>query len=159
MNNHRLTKDEYGCLIALSASTRSEDSHTRVGGAAMTSDGRIIGLSYNGLKSGMIKPDWMDLEENREKKGNYFIHAESNLCSLIKRGDCETLYLTISPCISCCNTILAHDISRVVYINEYHRCDRFKEFFDFYGLKYKELNSEEKSNIKKCLFQLFYSFK
>jgi deoxycytidylate deaminase len=143
----RLSKDEYGCLLALSASTRSEDPHTRVGAAAMTVEGRIIGLSYNGLKSGMIKPSWMDEEENRQRKGELMIHAEQNIVSLIKRGECHTLYLTISPCIGCCNTIASHEIKRVVYLKEYHRCSKFKDFLSFYGIKYEELDIKGKNNI------------
>jgi hypothetical protein len=33
-----------------------------------------------------------------------------------------------------------------------------KEFFDFYGLKYRELNESEKSNIKNCLIELLEKF-
>jgi len=150
----RLTKDEYGCLLALSASSRSEDYFTQVGGAAMTQDGRIIGLSYNGLKSGMIKPAWMDQEENRVEKGLHMLHAESNLGSLFRRDECHTVYLTISPCISCCSNLAALGIQRVVYINEYHRCNKFKEFFKFYNIEYKELNEQEKINIVNTLSSL-----
>ena len=150
----RLTKDEYGCLLALSASSRSEDEHTRVGAAGMTLDGRIIGLSYNGLKSGMIMPDWMKLEENRTEKGKYMIHSEANICSLFKRGEVETIYLTISPCISCCNILLAQDVKRVVFIEEYHRCNKYKEIFDFYGIFYREISQAERNRIRFAFYDM-----
>ena len=151
---NRLSKDEYGCLLALSASTRSEDSKTKVGAAAMTKEGRIIGLSYNGLATGMLKPSWMDKEENRVKKGLFFIHAEQNLAALLKKGECDTIYTTISPCVSCANTIIAHGVSRVVYLNEYHRCVQFKEIFDFYKIEHKMLDETEKSHILETINSL-----
>jgi dCMP deaminase len=154
---NRLTRDEYGCLLALSASTRSEDCSTRVGAAAMTKEGRIIGLSYNGLAAGMIKPSWMDEEENRIKKGLFFIHAEQNLAALLKKGECDTIYTTISPCVSCANTIIAHGVNRVVYLKEYHRCVQFKEIFDFYKIQHKMLDEIEKSHILDELNRLIIS--
>lgn len=145
---NRLSWDEYGCLLALMAKSRSVDKFTRVGGVALDEKGRVIGVSYNGLKSGMETPDWMNLEENRAKKSEFFIHSESNLCALLKINECHTICLTISPCIKCCQAIAALNIKRVVYISEYKKCNKFKEFFDFYGIEHKELNEVEKNNIK-----------
>lgn len=144
----RLSFDEYGCLLALSAKSRSEDKFTKVGGVGLDKYGRVLGVSYNGLKSGFKYPDWMDKDENRKTKSELMIHAESNLCSLLKRNDCHTICLTISPCVMCCQQICALNIKRVVYLKEYHSCKKFKEFFDFHKIEYKELNKKSKNKIK-----------
>lgn len=143
----RLSIDEYGCFLALVGKSRSEDYFTHCSAVGLTKDKRVIGISYNGLKAGMEVPDWMKLEENREKKSDYYLHAESNLFSLIKNDECETIYLNISPCLACSRIIAAHNVKRVVYLKEYHRCNKFKEFFDFYSIKYEELSKKSKNNI------------
>jgi len=149
MKVDRLSFDEYGCLLALMAKSRSEDPFTKVGGVALTKTGRVIGVSYNGLHSGMELPKWMTLEKNRELKSDTFIHCESNLCAQILKDQCHTICLTISPCIKCCQNIAALNIKRVVYISEYSKCNKFKSFFDFYGIKYIELSKKQKIKIKK----------
>lgn len=153
-DKHRLTIEEYGCLLSLIGKGRSEDIHTKASAVAISSDKRILGISYNGLRAGMKMPIWMYKEENRVKKGEFMIHAEKNLFSLLKKGDCSLLCLNISPCLNCCQTILANDVKTVVYIKEYHRCDKFKEFFNFHGITYRELTTEEKHNIKNYLIDM-----
>jgi deoxycytidylate deaminase len=147
----RLTFDEYGCLLAIMAKSRSEDPFTKVGGVALNKEGRILGVSYNGLYSGMELPEWMTLEQNRELKSDIFIHCESNLCAQIKKDQCHTICLTISPCIKCCQNIAALNIKRVVYISEYSKCNKFKKFFDFYGIQHLELANDQKLKIKKYI--------
>jgi len=147
----RLSFDEYGGLLALVIKSRSEDPHTRVGGIAFNNEKRIKSTGYNGLKSGATMPEWMTLEHNRVAKGDLMIHCESNLCSGLTKGECDTIYLTISPCIKCCQNIAALDIKRVVYIKEYIKCNKYKEFLSFHGIEYRELSSQEKQNIKNYL--------
>lgn len=143
----RLSWDEYGCLLALMAKSRSEDVHTRIGGIALNEKGRVLGASYNGLKPGQSMPDWMKLEENRDKKGDFFIHCESNLCAQLVKDQCYTLCLSQSPCIKCCQNVAALNVKRVVYLKEYKKCNKFKEFFDFHGIQYQELSKESKARI------------
>ena len=147
----RLSIDEYGCLLSLAGKSRSEDFFTHCSAVGITKDKRVIGISYNGLKAGMDIPDWMKLEENREKKSDYYLHAESNLFSLIKNDECYTIYLNISPCLACSRIIAAQNVKRVVYLKEYHRCNKFKEFFDFYGIEHLELPRQNKDNIIKYI--------
>jgi deoxycytidylate deaminase len=147
MNYNRLTIEEYGCLLSLVGKSRSEDYFTHCSAVAIGKDKRILGISYNGLSHGMEVPEWMKLEENREKKSDYYIHAESNLFSLLNRGECELICLNISPCIRCCNTIAAHSVKRVVYLKEYPKCNKFKGFFDFHKINYEELNLKSKNKI------------
>ena len=147
----RLNIEEYGCMLSLIGKGRSEDYFTHTSGVAISKDKRILGISYNGLAPGMIVPEWMKKEENRAKKAEYYLHSEDNLFALIKKGECHLLCLNISPCISCCRTIVANGVSRVVYLKEYHRCSKFKEFFKFYNVDYQELIPESKQKISKYL--------
>ena len=149
--DERLSIEEYGCMLSLIGKGRSEDYFTRTSGVAISKDKRILGISYNGLGEGMIVPEWMKKEKNRVKKSEYYLHAEDNLFSLIKKGECYLLCLNISPCISCCRTIAANKVSRVVYLKEYHRCNKFKDFFNFYNIDCVELSPVGKLNIKKYL--------
>lgn len=106
-------------MMAYSASLRSEDPYVRVGAVALTHDGRVIAAGYNGLPQGKhVDPSfWL----NRDERRKYIIHAEINVCALIKRGDAETLAVTLSPCASCASAIIAAGFSRVVYANVYDK--------------------------------------
>lgn len=135
-------------FVGVNGKSRSEDNRTRVGGVALDKSGRVLGVSYNGLSSGKIMPDWLMLEENRDIKGDLMIHCESNLFSQIKRRDCHTICLTISPCIKCCQNIAALEVKKVVYIKEYNRCGKFKQFLDFHEIEYRQLDDTEKKNLR-----------
>lgn len=153
-NNKRLTFDEYGCLLALVGKSRSEDYFTRIGGAAFDSSNRVLGVAYNGLKPGQKMPNWMKLEENRPLKSDLFIHCESNLCSLLTVNQCKTIYLTQSPCIKCCQNIAALNIQRVVYLKEYAKCDKYKQFLTFHNIKFERLSADSRCNIIKYIQNL-----
>lgn len=129
---NRISKTEYGLLIALSSSLRSEDPHTKVGCAIENKEGRIISIGYNGLKEKQILH--FSAENNRDKKRNFFIHAETNALSLIKKGDADVIYLTHSPCIFCCHNIAAHGIKRIVFLNEYNT--EYKEILSSYEIAF-----------------------
>lgn len=148
MINSRIDWDSYGLLLAYVGSLRSRDPFTKVGACAMDKNHRILGVAYNGEASGIELP--FDLED-RERKNEYFIHAESNILSLTKRGECDTLYLTISPCGPCSKLIVAHDIRRVVYIEEYWRENNFKKIFDMYKVEYEEYGKEKFEGLIKTL--------
>lgn len=147
----RLSWHEYGCMMALAASSRSEDPHTKVGACILNKEGRIISTGYNGLKKGFPVKEWMKKEENRPRKREIMIHAESNALSLIKKGEGESICLTISPCFACAKDIVAHEIQRVFYLKEYDQCNKFKEIFDFYKIHFQELNQDSLTKIKSHL--------
>lgn len=147
----RLSVEEYGCLLALVGKSRSEDSFTHCSSVAIDKNKRILGISYNGLKKGMVIPEWMKLEENRVEKSELYIHAEQNLFNLIKQDECDTLCLNISPCFNCSKIIVANNVRRVIYLKEYHRCSKFKNVFDFYRIEYFQLPQDSKENIKRYL--------
>jgi len=148
MNIIRLTKPEYICYLALAASSRAEDIHTRVGGVIVNKDWRVLNTAFNGYKPGMSIPEKYLLEENRDEKGEFIIHCEQNLFNFYHDKP-YAIGLTMSPCYKCSDTIIAHGIKEVFYIKEYERDKekKFKQKFDFYGIKYQCLSAENIKNI------------
>ncbi len=146
----RLNIETYGCMLSLAARCRSEDPFTQVGAVGLSVDGRVVGVSYNGLSPGMKVPEWMYDQNKRAEKSRLFIHAEQNLLSMHKRGSIHTLCLNFSPCDACANSIVAHGIKKVVYIFDYKDFSS-KDIFDFHGVKIEKLSEAEMDKIKSFL--------
>lgn len=136
----RLSWDQYAMELAKTAALRSEDSFCKVGACALSHDNRVLGVAYNGLKSGMNpSPEfWQD----RDKRRPYMIHAESNLLSLFTRNQCKMIAVTLLPCASCARLICAWNIEKVIYAEEYDNSEAkySKEIFDFYNIKLEKIN-------------------
>ena len=83
------------------------------------------------------------------------IHAEQNaLRGITNRNNPDTIYISISPCLPCAQSIMAYPIKRVIYGTEYPRDLRFKEVFDLYGIEYSEASDKMKKNITQSLQNL-----
>jgi len=149
--NNRLSIEEYGCMLTLAGKSRAEDYFTHCGACAIDVNKRVLGISYNGLKKGFKIPDWMKEHEKRLLKNKFMIHAENNLFAMVKKDECDTLCLNLSPCEPCSKIIVANGVNKVYYLKEYHREQTFKEIFDFYKVEYHELSSSCKLNIKNYL--------
>lgn len=123
--------------LAKVAALRSEDVFQQVGACALDKDHRVIGVAYNGLAPGknVDASFWKD----RDARRPFVLHAETNLLSLIKRGECETVACTLMPCAACATSIAAHGVQRVVYAEVYQRDTKALEIFDFYGISCEQL--------------------
>ena len=140
----RLTKIQYGILLAISASSRSEDNWTKCGAYLTDLLGNPLSLGYNGLKPGQTMPKWMTEEKNRAKKSDFFIHAEENLFSRDFIRQPSILYLTINPCPSCAKIIVANQVKKVYYPKLYERSpEKFKEVLEFHHIEHELLEVEE----------------
>jgi dCMP deaminase len=84
------------------------------------------------LASGIVVNDtfWSD----RDARRPYMIHAETNLLSLFKRGECKLLACTLLPCSSCATMIASYDIKKVIYSETYHQDNKALDIFKFYGI-------------------------
>lgn len=133
----RISWEEYALRLAEVASLRSPDRFVKVGACALDYSNRVIGVAYNGLASGIDVSD--DFWKDRDKRRPYMIHAEVNLLSLFKRGECKVLACTLLPCSSCASSIVAHDIKKVVYKDTYFRDEKALEIFKFNGIECKQL--------------------
>lgn len=96
-------------------------------GAVLTKDTRIISLGYNGPPAGTHNCDkeWPGVGCPRDSKGScsLALHAEQNAILYAAKSnvslDGSTLYVTLSPCISCARVIYTLGIKRVYYLNSY----------------------------------------
>jgi len=96
-------------------------------GAVLTKDTRIISIGYNGPPAGTHNCDieWPEDGCPRDSKGgcSLAIHAEQNaILYAVKNStsvDGTTLYVTLSPCLSCARIIYSTGIRKVIYLNSY----------------------------------------
>ena len=135
----RINWDEYALSLAQVAKLRSEDPFRQVGACALDHENRVLGVAYNGLQSGKVvsKDFWSD----RDKRRPFMLHAEANLLSLFKKGDCKTIALTCSPCSACATLIAAHNIERVVYCDEYEPDKSGIDILNFYYISVIKIDS------------------
>ena len=133
---NRPSWEEYALQLAEVAMLRSEDIR-QVGACALDHENRVIGVAYNGLSHGKnVGPEfWADRDQRRK----FMIHAETNLLSLIKRGECKLLACTLLPCTACANAIAAHNIPKVVYRELYEKDTSALEIFKFHNIQLEQL--------------------
>lgn len=101
-------------------------------GAVLARDGRIIGSGYNGVPPG-VRHCQHDGTVDPVNVCTRAIHAERNALNFAARHGVRTegatLYTTVSPCVSCCNDILACGIARVVFHQPYRIQDGLHMLF------------------------------
>lgn len=117
--------------IAYEVSKRSEDLYKKVGCCILNKEGRILSTGYNGLppKFNTNKSFW----KNRDERRKFIIHAEVNALSRISREEYPyTLASTLLPCPNCAMNIMAYNIKRVIYSENYDLDDSSKKIFKFY---------------------------
>ena len=92
-------------------------------GAVLTKDTRIISLGYNGPPAGTHNCDleWPEVGCARDSKGScsLALHAEQNAILYAAKNNVSmadaTLYVTLSPCISCARVIYTTGIKKVFF--------------------------------------------
>jgi dCMP deaminase len=118
--------DDIFMELAVNLAKRSHCIKRHVG-AVLTKDTRIISIGYNGPPAGTHNCDdeFPDMGCPRDSKGgcSLAIHAEQNaiLYAVKNKTSVEgaTLYVTLSPCLSCARIIYSMGISKVIYLNSY----------------------------------------
>ena len=87
----------------------------QVGAVLAGSDGRILCTGYNGTISGQEN----NCEDDFGKTKDTVLHAEQNIVSYCANNGIPmrdtTMYITISPCITCAKLITQSGVTRVVY--------------------------------------------
>lgn len=136
-SNKRISWEEYALRIAEAASLRSEDIYVKVGACGLDHSNRVIGVAYNGLASGIQTT--AEFWNNRDGRRPYMIHAEANLLSLFRRGECKILACTMLPCSCCASMISAYGIKKVVYKDPYHRDDLALSIFKFNNIECEQV--------------------
>jgi dCMP deaminase len=127
MESHlRPSFDDIYMDLATRLAMRSHCVKAQVG-AVLTKDTRIVSLGYNGPPAGTHNCDveWPSEGCPRDSKGScsLALHAEQNAILYAHRNnvslDGATLYVTLSPCISCARVIYSVGIKRVLFLHSY----------------------------------------
>jgi len=113
----------YAMGLAWMASQRSEartvNSHgseesRKVGACVLAKDNnRVLSLGYNGFIPGFKPP--VDFYKDPVKRLTHIIHAETNALVNVRRGEAGIIALTLSPCATCAQQIVARQIPVVAY--------------------------------------------
>jgi dCMP deaminase len=119
----RQSQDKVYLDIAVALSQRSTCLDKQVGCVIINSKNEIIATGYNGAPRGFIHC----IDRGfciKEKTGNLdscpSAHAEQNAllqCRVPEQID--TIYVTLSPCVSCIRIIMNTPCKRIVFIKEY----------------------------------------
>ena len=126
MLHHRPSFDEIYMDLACNLALKSHCVKMKVG-AVLTKDTRIVSLGYNGPPAGTHNCDeeWPETGCARDSKGScsLALHAEQNAILYAAKNNIAlegcTLYITLSPCISCARIIFSTGIKKVFYMNSY----------------------------------------
>lgn len=118
--------DDIFMNLAADLARRSHCVKAQVG-AVLTRDTRIISIGYNGPPSGTHNCDeeWPGTGCPRDLKGScsLALHAEENaIVYAAKNGsglEGATLYITLSPCLSCARLIFSSGVKKVLYKHSY----------------------------------------
>ncbi len=118
--------DDIYMELAVNLAKRSHCIKRHVG-AVLVKDTRIISIGYNGPPSGTHNCDeeWPTAGCPPDSKGgcSLAIHAEQNAILYAVKNqtsvDGATLYVTLSPCLSCSRMIYTMGIRKVIYVNSY----------------------------------------
>ena len=118
--------DEIYMDLARNLAQKSHCVRAQVG-AVLTKETRIVSLGYNGPPAGTHNCDveWPKHGCPKDSKGScsLALHAEQNAILYASKNnvsmDGSTLYVTLSPCISCARVIYTMGIKKVIYLDSY----------------------------------------
>jgi dCMP deaminase len=128
-------------------------------GAVLTKDTRIVSLGYNGPPAGTHNCDevWPGEGCPKDSKGScsLALHAEQNAILYASKNNVTiegaTLYVTLSPCISCARVIFTTGIKKVYYLNSYAdykglKSDEGVDFLVKFGVEVLRYSKKEVGN-------------
>jgi dCMP deaminase len=152
--NKKPAFDDIFMDLAINLALRSHCIKAQVG-AVLVNETRIISIGYNGPPAGThnCDEDFKDLGCPRDSKGScsLALHAEQNaILYAAKNGakvEGSTLYVTLSPCISCARVIYSMKIKKVFYLHSYAEykgipLDEGVEFLKKFGVEVVKYNKK-----------------
>ena len=145
--------DEIFMDLAQNLALRSHCTRAQVG-CVLTKDTRIISIGYNGPPSGTHNCDEDFKDEGgcpKDSKGScsLALHAEQNAILYASKNGAgiegSTIYVTLSPCISCARIIYSMKIKKVIFLNSYAAykglpTDEGVEFLRKFGVEVVQYN-------------------
>lgn len=143
----RPTWDEYFMAIANVVAKRSNCSRRHVG-AVMVKDNHILSSGYNGTprKVKNCFAGGCPRCAGKAVSGTHLdeclcVHAEQNaICQAALYGhalDGATVYVTISPCLTCAKLMVNAGVKEVVYGGDYAFLDTVKRLFKDAGVSHR----------------------
>ncbi|MFN8415267.1 MAG: dCMP deaminase family protein [Cytophagaceae bacterium] len=142
--------DDIFMELAVNLAKRSHCVKRHVG-AVLTKDTRIISIGYNGPpeKTHNCDEEWPGEGCPRDSKNScsLALHAEENaIIYAVKNGtdiSGTTVYVTLSPCLSCARLMYASGVKKVVYLHSYAKYkglpkDEGVEFLTKFGVEVEE---------------------
>ena len=141
--------DEYFMEIAKVVAKRSNCSRRQVA-AVIVQSNHLISTGYNGTPRGVKNcfaggcPRCAGKVKSGENLDECLcVHAEQNaICQAAYYGHAtagSTIYVTISPCLTCAKLIINAGIKEVVYGGDYPHQDAVKKLFRQAGVKCRRL--------------------
>ncbi len=146
--------DEYFMAIAHVVATRSNCSRRHVA-AVVVKDRHILSTGYNGTPHG-VKNCFEggcprcggDVKSGTHLEECLCVHAEQNaICQAALHGimlNGSTIYITLSPCLTCAKLIINAGIKEVVYDGDYSFLDTVKQMFKEAGVKHRKFKQSKK---------------
>ena len=142
--------DDYFMELAQVVAKRSNCSRRHVGAVVMRNN-HILSTGYNGTPHGVKNcfAGGCPRCAGTTKSGSHLeeclcVHAEQNaICQAALYGislEGATVYITLSPCLTCAKLMINAGISEVVYDGQYEFLDTVKRMFKSSGVKYREYN-------------------
>ena len=146
--------DEYFMEIAAVVAKRSNCSRRHVA-AVIVKDHHILSTGYNGTPHGTKNcfEGGCPRCSGKAESGTHLeeclcVHAEQNaICSAAFHGSAvegATIYVTISPCLTCAKLIVNAGIKEVVYGGDYSFLATVKKLFRDAGVKARNFNPDKK---------------
>jgi dCMP deaminase len=139
--------------IAKEVSRRSTCCRKQVGSILVSDKQKIISCGWNGVPSGKEHCADVFSSKDRYEEDFYKIHGEwskdnelhSELNCIIHcdrdKLKTSTLYTTLSPCTECAKIIIASEIKKVVYLENYDRDQKGIEILKNNNVEIFQINS------------------
>ena len=145
--------DDYFMETALVVAKRSNCSRRHVG-AVIMKDNHILSTGYNGTPRGVRNcfDGGCPRCAGTVKSGTHLeeclcTHAEQNaICQAAYYGVAiagSTIYITISPCLTCAKLIINAGIKEVVYGGDYAFLDTVKDMFKAAGVTHRKFEFKQ----------------
>jgi dCMP deaminase len=149
INDPRPTWDEYFMEIAQVVAKRSNCCRRQVA-AVIVKSNHIISTGYNGTPRGVKNcfAGGCPRCSGNVKSGEHLdeclcVHAEQNaICQAALYGHAtegSSIYVTISPCLTCAKLIINAGIKEVIYGGDYPYQDTVRKMFRQAGVKCRKL--------------------
>lgn len=154
MSDPRPTWDEYFMEIATVVAKRSNCRRRHVA-AVIVKDHHILSTGYNGTPHG-VKNCFAggcprcsgEAASGTKLEECLCVHAEQNaICQAALYGHAlqgATIYITISPCLTCAKLIINSGIAEVVYGGDYAFLDTVSDMFRDAGVVHRKFKDQRK---------------